>query len=171
MTNTDVLLAYHVPTPGGGGGGYVWFQVKGMIELGQKSKPPKNRYGVRQNQPIPGPKINAKKSHAEFLSPKNFQKVLNDITCLLSVCLVVFYSQNHAVEIYGHYHEPSYCIEYRKNPKTHLPNFATQKHPGIENFKFKKNLSIIPVTWSPKYPPPLLLPPPPPQPWKICLAL
>ena len=80
MTNTDVLLAYHVP---GGGGGYFWFQVKGMIEWGQKSKPPKNPYGVRQNQPIPGPKINPKKSHAEFLSLKNFQKVLNDITCLL----------------------------------------------------------------------------------------
>ena len=93
MTSTDVLLAYHVPTPGGGGG-YFWFQVKGMIEWGQKSNPPKNPYGVQQNQPIPGPKINPQKSHAEFLSLKKFQKVLNDITYLL--WLVVFYSQNHA---------------------------------------------------------------------------
>ena len=146
------MFCWHAMYPGGGG--YFWFQVKGMIEWGQKSKPLKNPYGVRQNQPIPGPKINPQKSHAEFLSLKNFQKVLNDITCLL--CLVVFYSQNHAVEIHGHYHETSYCIEYRKNPKTHLPNIATQKHPGIENFKSKKNRSIIPVTWSPGYPPPLL---------------
>ena len=58
-----------------------------MIEWGQKSKPPKNPYGVQQNQAIPGPKINPKKSHAEFLSLKNFQKVLNDITCLLFVWL------------------------------------------------------------------------------------
>ena len=41
-----------------------------MIKWGQKSKPPK----------IPGPKFNAQKSHAKFLSHKNFQKALNDIT-------------------------------------------------------------------------------------------
>ena len=28
---------------------------------------------------IPGPKINSKKSHAEFRSPKNFQKALNNV--------------------------------------------------------------------------------------------
>ena len=41
-----------------------------MIKWGQKSKPPK----------IPGPKFNAQKPHAKFLSHKNFQKALNDIT-------------------------------------------------------------------------------------------
>ena len=41
-----------------------------MIKWGQKSKPPKT----------PGPKFNAQKSHAKFLSHKNFQKALNDIT-------------------------------------------------------------------------------------------
>ena len=57
------------------------FQWTGMIEWGQKSKPPK----------IPGPKIylpphpptkkkTVKKNfHAEFPSLKNFQKALNDI--------------------------------------------------------------------------------------------
>ena len=45
--------------------GYSRFQMTGMIEWGQKSKPKK----------IPGPKCNPKKSHAEF--PKNFQKALN----------------------------------------------------------------------------------------------
>ena len=58
----------------------------------------------------------------------------------------ILFTEPRAVEIHGHYHELSYCIEYRKNPKTHLPNIATQKHPGIENFKSKKNRSIIPVT-------------------------
>ena len=41
-----------------------------MIKWGQKSKP----------QKIPGPKLNPQKSHAKFLSHKNFQKALNDIT-------------------------------------------------------------------------------------------
>ena len=41
------------------------FQVEGMIEWGQKSKPQK---------------LTPKKSHAEFPSLKNFQKALNDIT-------------------------------------------------------------------------------------------
>ena len=38
-------------------------------------------------------------------------------------------------------------------PKKYLPNFRTQKNPGIENFKPPKNPSIIPVTWNPEYPP------------------
>ena len=51
--------------------GYSEFQVTGMIEWGQKSKPKKN----------PEPKFNLKKySHAEFPSHKSFQKALNDIT-------------------------------------------------------------------------------------------
>ena len=50
------------------------FQVTGMIECVQKSKP----------QKIPGQKFNPpppkkKKSHAEFLWHKNSQKALNDI--------------------------------------------------------------------------------------------
>jgi len=50
-------------------------------------------------------------------------------------------------------HEPSDCFEYPKNPfliqaaeKKNLPNFPTQKNPAIENFKPKKDPSIIPVT-------------------------
>jgi len=50
----------------GGGGGYTEFQVTGIIEWGQKSKP-KN------------PKLTPQKSHAEFSSLKNFLKGLNDI--------------------------------------------------------------------------------------------
>ena len=57
-------------------GGYSEFQMKGMIEWGQKENPTK----------IPGPQTNPrksldqnvtpKKSHAEFPSHKNFQKAL-----------------------------------------------------------------------------------------------
>ena len=59
-----------------------------MIEWGQKSKPPqKIPMASDKTNPSLDQKLTPKKSHAEFLSLKNFQKVLNDITCLL--CLVV----------------------------------------------------------------------------------
>ena len=38
------------------------------------------------------------------------------------------------------------------HPKTHLPNFPTQKNPGIKNFQPPKNPSLIFVTWNLKYP-------------------
>jgi len=41
--------------------------------MGAKIKTPKNLQGFQQNPPkIPGPKINAQKSHAEFPGLKNF---------------------------------------------------------------------------------------------------
>ena len=50
-------------------------------------------------QKVPGSKLTPKKSHTEFPSLKNFQKVLNNITrkikCL-KTCLVVLYSQSYA---------------------------------------------------------------------------
>ena len=50
---------------GVGGGGCSGFQVTGMIEWGQKSKPPKKSLDQ---------KLTPKKSHAKFPSLKNFQK-------------------------------------------------------------------------------------------------
>ena len=65
---------------GGGGGGYSGFQVTGMIEWGQKSKPPKNPYGFKQNRKRSlDQNLTPKKSNAEFQSHKNFQNALNDI--------------------------------------------------------------------------------------------
>jgi len=51
-----------------------------MIEWGQKSKPKKIPRASNKSKKIVEPKINPKKSHAEFLSLKNFQKAINDIT-------------------------------------------------------------------------------------------
>ena len=48
------------------------------------------------------------------------------------------------------YHESSVCFVYPKIPAKILP---TPKNPKIENFKPPKNLSTIPVTWNPEYPP------------------
>ena len=77
------------------GGGYSGFQVTGMLEWGQQSKPKripkainpppptkKNPWGFQQNpQKIHGQKLNTKKSHAVLPSLKNFQKTLNGVTC------------------------------------------------------------------------------------------
>ena len=65
-----------VSCPGGGGGGYSGFQVIGMIEWGQKSKPQKNPL----TKIYPPPPPFQEKSHAQFPSHKHFQKALNDIT-------------------------------------------------------------------------------------------
>ena len=49
----------------------------GMIEWGQKSKPPKTPWASNKTTPkIPGQNFTSKKSHAEFPSHKNFQKAL-----------------------------------------------------------------------------------------------
>ena len=72
-------------------------------------------------------------------------------TTLARTSLVVLYSQNYAAGIRGHYHKSSDCFEYPKksplesrHPKKYLPNFPTQKNPGIENFKPKKILRSSP---------------------------
>ena len=56
-------------------------------------------------------------------------------------------------DVRGHYHKSSDCFEYpaksllkSRYPRKYLPNFPTPKNPGIENFKPKKNTSIIPAT-------------------------
>jgi len=69
-----------------------------------------------------------KKSHAEFPSHKNFQKALNDITGKIET-LVLNTQKNPYLN--------------QATQKNTCPNFPTQKHPEIENFKPKKNPSII----------------------------
>ena len=49
--------------------------------MGAKIKTNKKSLGIQtKTKKILRPKFNAKKSHAEFPSHKNFQKALNDIT-------------------------------------------------------------------------------------------
>ena len=89
-------------------------------------------------------KLTPKKSHAKFPSLKNFQKTLNDITCLLY--LVVLHPQNYAATIRWHYHKSSDCFKNQKNPylnqatpKKYLPNFPTQKSPLIRHPRLLKS--------------------------------
>ena len=70
MRNLEVPVStYYVVFPGDGGGGESesGFQVTGMIEWVQKSKPPQKSLGLPTKPPkISGPKINPQKPHAEF---------------------------------------------------------------------------------------------------------
>ena len=124
----------------GGRGGYSIFQVTGMIEWRQKSKPPK----------IPGPKFNPKKSHAEFPSHKNFQKALNDIKRIIKtfvmecLCLFIHTQQRYAGTITNLH---IIVLNSQKNPylnqatpKNTCQNFPTQKYPKIEILKPKQIL-------------------------------
>ena len=80
------------------------FQVTGPgwrgCSNGGKNQNPRQslRLSIKPKK-VPGSKLTPKKSHAEFPSLKNFQKVLNNITrkikCLIT-CLVVLYSQSYA---------------------------------------------------------------------------
>ena len=60
MTNTDVLLAYHVPTPGGGGGTSD-FKWRGWSNGGKNQNP----------QKIPMASNKTKPSLDQKLTPKN----------------------------------------------------------------------------------------------------
>ena len=87
------------PFPRGEGGGYSGFQVTGIIEWGQKSKPKKSLELPTKREKSMDQNLTPKKSHAEFLS-------LNE----RKTSLVVLHRRT-APGIGGHYHESSDCSE------------------------------------------------------------
>ena len=131
-------------------GGYFEFQVTGIIEWGQISKPQKIPYGFQENPKNPGPKITPKKSHTTFPSDKNFQKVFNDTTQNKNITNRMFeFVYSSYVPWHYNVHIPqikSHCFEYPKDPylnkanQKYLLNFPTQNNPGIKNFKPPKIL-------------------------------
>ena len=74
---------------------------------------------------------------------------------------------DNVIGIHRHYQESLHCFEHPKksvlkssHPKKYLPNFPSQKNPGIENFKPKKILQSSPsleIRSTPPPPPPGLL--------------
>ena len=79
MVSAGIVCLHTMVHPKEGRGGSK-FQLTGLIGWGQKSKPKKIPRASNKTQKIPGREITPKRSHAEFLSLKNFQKGLNDIT-------------------------------------------------------------------------------------------
>ena len=80
-----------------------------------------------------------KNSHAEFLSYKNFQTALNDI------------SQEPETFFYN---TPKNPYLEQATPKKYLPKFYYPKKSRNRKFQTPKNRSVIPVTSNLDYPPP-----------------
>ena len=138
----------------GGWWGFSGFQATGMIKWGQISKPKKVPRASNKTQKTPWTLNNPKKSHAKFLSLKNIFGKESKFGCTLiaeqcgrdmqalSWIFTLFWIAKKNLYLSSH-------------PKKYLPNFPTPKNPRIKNFRPKKNLSIIPVTWNPVHPPSL----------------
>ena len=94
-------------------------------------------------------KLTPKKSHAECLGLKNFQKALNDITRKIQTleiieCLCLFI--HHTI---WNYHESSKCFEYLKKTcvnqatKKRLAKFSYPKKPRNQKFLTKKSFEHL----------------------------
>ena len=145
--------------------GYSIFQVTGMTEWGQNSKPKKiSRAPKFQQNPKKtlDQKLTHKKSHAEFLVVKNLQKGkqiwlnFNGRTMWLGYAG----STTNLQIVLNSPPKNSYLNQATQKSTCHI--FPTQKNAGIETFKPKKILpsSLSHEIWSnPSNPTP---PPPPP---------
>ena len=136
VSSKSCIMTWMV-APGGGSGGNSRFQVTGMIEWRQKSKPKK----------IPGPKFNLPKIPRRISEPLKYPEELH--------------SQDTRGSDAGTITNVQIVLNTQKNPYLNQPtqkntcqNFSTPKKPEIENFTPYKNPSIIPVTWNLEYPPP-----------------
>ena len=123
------------------------FQVTGMIEWGQKSKPKSNRTSNNIKKSL-DQKLTLKKSHAKFPSLKNYQNITQKI---------LKKKKTFAPQIFGffEYRPPS-----KKNLLSSYSDQATQKSPEPKISippPPKKNPLIIPITWigtwNPEHPP------------------
>ena len=100
-------------------GGYFEFQVTGIIEWGQISKPKEIPYSFQENPKNPGPKITPKKSHTKFPSVKNFQKVFNDTTQNKNITNRMFefvYSSYHGTTMYTYQKSNQIVLNTQKTP-------------------------------------------------------
>ena len=110
---------------------YSGFQVMGMIEWGQKSKPNEiPRASNKTPQKSLDQKLTPQKPHAEFLRLKNLQKALNDITRKIWTieieCLCLFI--HHNIWIYRLFWiSPKIPYFNQATQEKWLPNFSTPK--------------------------------------------
>ena len=119
--------------------GYSRFQVTGMFEWGQKSKPKKFPWASNKTpKKSLDQNLTPQKFHAEFLCHKNFQKALNGVTRKLETLVL-----NSQKILYLN----------QATQKITCQNFPTQKISKTKISNPKNPLMIL-VTWNSKYPPP-----------------
>ena len=139
-------------------GGLLRISSDGDDRMGAKIKTQKNPKGFQQNpKKSLDPKLTPKKSHAEFPSLKNFQKALNDMPRKIKP--LEHYAEwqrgrntRALPRIFSLFWIPKNSLlklSHRKKKKKYLPNYPTQKNPGIKNLKPKKILRSCPslVIW------------------------
>ena len=97
----------------------------GMIKWSQKSRPNKIPRASSKSQKLPGPNFNPRKIPCPGLLSNS------------KTCLFVLYLQNYAARALPILFKTPTQI---KLPKKYMPNFRTQKNPGIKNFKPQKIL-------------------------------
>ena len=138
----------------GGWWGFSGFQATGMIKWGQISKPKKVPRASNKTQKTPWTLNNLKKSHAKFLSLKNIFGKESKFGCTLIAeqCGRDMQALSWIFRLFWIAQKNLYLSSH---PKKYLPNFPTPKNSRIKNFRPKKNLSIIPVTWNLVHPPSL----------------
>ena len=118
--------------------GYSRFQVTGMFEWGQKSKPKKFPWASNKTpKKSLDQNLTPQKFHAEFLCHKNFQKALNGVTRKLETLVL-----NSQKILYLN----------QATQKITCQNFPTQKISKTKISNPKNPLMIL-VTWNSKYPP------------------
>ena len=142
-----------ISSPSPQGWGYSGFQVTGMIEWGQKSKPNQIlRASNKTPQKSLDQKLTPQKPHAKFLRLKNLQKALNDITRKIWTieieCLCLFI--HHNIWTYRFFEYPQKFPTLIKPPKKNdCQIFLPQKVSGakMSNPKFLQSSPSLEI-WS-----------------------
>ena len=134
---TIALSWLHIQS-GEGRGEYSGFQVTGMIERGQKSKPKKSLGLQTNSRKIPEPKF-----HAEFPSQNNLFAELRGRD-----------TWNY-LESWDCFEYPKKCLLKSSYPEKYLPKFSNPKISWNRKFETPPKSLIIPVTLNPEYPSPL----------------
>ena len=142
-------------------GGYSGFQVTGMIEWSQKSRPKKIPRASSKTQKNPWTKNWPPKNPMPILWPLKVPERGNAITQRKTLeiehsCLFI----HHTIWIYPSPHlilfnTPKKILTQIKLPK---PNLRTHKNSGIENFKPKKILRSSQSLEIPSIPPGVKIP-------------
>ena len=130
------------------------FQVTGMIEWRQKSKPQKIPRASNKRKKIPGPKFNLPKIPRRISEPLKFPEELHSQDTRGSDAGTVTNVQIVLKDCFERSDCSKKSLLKSTYPKKYMPKFLDPKKTRNWKFHTHKNPSIIPVTWNLEYPPP-----------------
>ena len=131
------------------------FQVTGMIEWRQKSKPQKIPRASNKRKKIPGPKFNLPKIPRRISEPLKFPEELHSQDTRGSDAGTITNVQIVLKDCFERSDCSKKSLLKSTYPKKYMPKFLDPKKTRNWKFHTHKNPSIIPVTWNLEYPPPL----------------